>query len=135
MKTMRWFPSVLLMAILPLTCHASRAISDEDLSSITAQTGVSIFVDITMNIHIDCIAWGDEDGLGAQPTKASVLHGHASGQAGPPAISVRTNTMSPLVEEALRRYKAEGRVCFFPQVEDLDIEIPSHLPPGPPRPR
>ncbi len=50
--------------LLPMSVMAMRPVDDAELSSISGQTGVSIFVDITMNISIDTLAWGDSDGLG-----------------------------------------------------------------------
>jgi hypothetical protein len=44
-------------AMIPLT--------DSDLSDVSGQAGVSIMPNITMNIYIGVIAWGDSDGLGA----------------------------------------------------------------------
>jgi len=38
-------------------------VSDSDLSNVTGQAGVNINADLTMNVRIGTMAWGDEDGL------------------------------------------------------------------------
>jgi len=38
--------------------------ADSFINTITRRSGVSIYVDVTMNIHFDVIAWGDADGFG-----------------------------------------------------------------------
>ncbi len=38
--------------------------ADSFVNTITRRSGVSIFFDVTMNIHFDVIAWGDADGFG-----------------------------------------------------------------------
>jgi hypothetical protein len=58
---------VFLIAILlcmPITAMAMKAMDDRALERVSGQSGVSIFVDVTMNIHIGTLAWGDSDGLG-----------------------------------------------------------------------
>ena len=47
---------VLTMLLLPLSLWAMTPLNDDELAEVSGQTGVSIFVDITMDIHIDCIA-------------------------------------------------------------------------------
>jgi hypothetical protein len=42
---------------------AMKPISDLTLSSVTGQAGVNINADLTMNISIDTLAWGDSDGI------------------------------------------------------------------------
>jgi hypothetical protein len=54
---------IIIMSI-PVTLLALSPLSDEDLAGISGQSGVSIMPNITMNIHIDVLAWGDSDGLG-----------------------------------------------------------------------
>jgi len=38
-------------------------VSDSDLSKVTGQAGVNINADLTMNIGIGTLAWGDADGI------------------------------------------------------------------------
>jgi hypothetical protein len=47
---------------------AMSTIADNDLSTVTGQSGVSIGVDLTLNIDFDTLAWGDGDGVGAGTT-------------------------------------------------------------------
>jgi len=48
---------------LPMSVMAMTTISDNDLSAVTGQAGVSIGVDVTMNISVGVMAWGDNDGI------------------------------------------------------------------------
>jgi hypothetical protein len=57
--------AIAVLILLPVSVLAMSPLSDEDLSSINGQAGVSIMPNITMNIHIDVLAWGDSDGLGS----------------------------------------------------------------------
>jgi hypothetical protein len=77
-------------------------------------------VDVTMNIHIDTLAWGDADGLGAVTYKSQ---GACSSNypVSVPAVTVTTAGMSPYMMELRRRYSAPGSVCFFPSAVHLDI--------------
>ena len=50
--------------ILPLSVSAMSPLTDSELSAVTGQSGVSINLDVRMDIHIDVIAWGDADGIG-----------------------------------------------------------------------
>jgi len=56
---------IVVLLCMPLSAMAMKVMDDRALEEISGQSGVSIFVDITMNIHIDTLAWGDSDGLGA----------------------------------------------------------------------
>ena len=49
---------------LPMSVMAMTTISDNDLSAVTGQAGVSIGADITMNVSFGTIAWGDSDTTG-----------------------------------------------------------------------
>ncbi|HQI80692.1 MAG TPA: hypothetical protein PLR71_03945 [Deltaproteobacteria bacterium] len=118
---MKSFWTVTVMALLfPLSLSAMTPMSDEDLSEVSGQTGVSIWVDITMNIHIDTIAWGDSDGLGAITYKSQ---GSCSSHypVSVPIITVSTASMSPHMMELYRRYSSPGSVCFFPSAVNMDI--------------
>lgn len=55
------------MLFMPLASMAMTLLTDEELSAVTSQAGVSIAPDITMNISIGVIAWGDSDGLEVSP--------------------------------------------------------------------
>jgi hypothetical protein len=56
-----------LMA-LPLSLMAMTEVSDEKLSDVTGQSGVSINANLTMDLSIQTVAWGDADGLGTGTT-------------------------------------------------------------------
>jgi hypothetical protein len=49
--------------LLPISVWAMTPVSDSDLSSVTGQSGVNINADLTMNINIGTLAWGDSDGI------------------------------------------------------------------------
>jgi len=61
-KLVTLFMSIML---LPLSLWAMSPISDSDLSNVNGQAGVNINADLTMNISIGTMAWGDSDGLPA----------------------------------------------------------------------
>ncbi len=53
----------LAIMLLPLSVMAMTPISDSDMSKVTGQAGVSINMDITMNVTFGEMGWGDSDGL------------------------------------------------------------------------
>ncbi len=57
--------AIILLAffLMPLSLWAMTPVSDTDLSTVTGQSGVSINADVTMNIGIGTLAWGDADGI------------------------------------------------------------------------
>ena len=119
MKTMF---TVLAMFLLPLSLQAMTPLSDAELSGISGQTGVSIFVDITMNIHIDCIAWGDSDGLGnswgAYRSGSTAWQGDSTPYA---EVSVMGNQVGLQLWEILQGYPSTSGVCFFPEPVSMDF--------------
>jgi hypothetical protein len=54
----------LALVLLPMSAMAMTAVSDQDLADVTGQSGVSINANLTMDLSITAVAWGDEDGLG-----------------------------------------------------------------------
>lgn len=61
---------IFVWMILPLAAMAMTPMSETDLSNICCRAGVTIIFDVTMNIHFDCIAWGDPDGYGSAPVSS-----------------------------------------------------------------
>lgn len=55
--------TILAILLLPLSVWAMTPVNDSDLSNVTGQAGVNINADITMNISIGTMAWGDSDGI------------------------------------------------------------------------
>ena len=55
---------IFVFVALPMSVMAMTTISDNDLSAVTGQAGVSIGADITMNVSFGTIAWGDSDTTG-----------------------------------------------------------------------
>lgn len=52
-----------VMMMLPMSSFAATTVSDSDLAGITGQSGVSINLDVTIDLTADVVAWGDSDGL------------------------------------------------------------------------
>ena len=50
--------------MIPFAAHAKSAITDSDMGRVTGQSGVSIDLDVRMDIKADTIAWGNSDGAG-----------------------------------------------------------------------
>jgi hypothetical protein len=55
---------ILVALLLPVSAMAMTPIPDSTLSDVTGQSGVNINADLTMNINIGTMAWGDADGIG-----------------------------------------------------------------------
>ncbi|HPR03512.1 MAG TPA: hypothetical protein PLP82_06375 [Deltaproteobacteria bacterium] len=55
--------TILAFLLLPLSVWAMTPVSDADLSNVTGQAGVNINADVTMDIGIGTMAWGDADGI------------------------------------------------------------------------
>ena len=55
----------LAIMLLPLSVWAMTPVTDSDLADVTGQAGVSINADLTMDINIGTMAWGDGDGISA----------------------------------------------------------------------
>jgi hypothetical protein len=68
MKRVLTFLAILL---LPLSVWAMTPVSDSDLSNVTGQAGVNINADVTMNIGIGTVAWGDASGVDAYASLGS----------------------------------------------------------------
>jgi hypothetical protein len=67
MKSVLAFFTIML---LPLSVWTMTPVSDSDLSNVTGQAGVSINPNLTMDINIGTIAWGDSDGINPACGKA-----------------------------------------------------------------
>jgi len=55
--------TILAIILLPLSVWAMTPINDSALSNVTGQAGVNINANLTMDIAIGTMAWGDSDGL------------------------------------------------------------------------
>ncbi len=56
-----------VVSLIPLSSPAMTLLTDEELSSITSRSGINIVPDLSMDITVDTLAWGDRDGLGQGP--------------------------------------------------------------------
>ncbi|MHB8137441.1 MAG: DUF6160 family protein [Smithellaceae bacterium] len=54
---------VFVFVALPMSVMAMTTITDNELSTVTGQAGVSINIDVTANLTIGTVAWGDADGF------------------------------------------------------------------------
>jgi len=114
--------AALLCAAIPLSGLAMTPMNDEDLDLVSGQSGVSIFVDVTISIHIDAIAWGDEDGIGGAQRTRSAGDRPFNDRSTSFSISVCPNLPSPLLMEVMKRYSSSHGVCFFPDTGAISIE-------------
>jgi len=55
--------TILAILLLPLSVWAMTPVTDSDLSNVTGQAGVNINANVTMDISIGTMAWGDSDGV------------------------------------------------------------------------
>jgi hypothetical protein len=62
MKKLLTAIALIACLVLPLSAMAMTTIADNELSTVTGQSGVSINVNVTANLAIGDIAWGDVDG-------------------------------------------------------------------------
>jgi hypothetical protein len=53
----------LAIMLLPLSVMAMTPVADSDLADVTGQAGVNINANLTMDINIGTMAWGDADGI------------------------------------------------------------------------
>ena len=115
-----WILSLVLVAV-PLSAAAMKPMSEIDLSLVSGQSGVSFFVDLTMNIHIDTLAWGDSDGLAPGPYNPWNMTA-AGGYVGVSdfnitGLSVRHYAASYLFPYAV----SNGSVSFWPAASSIDV--------------
>ena len=55
--------ALIVCLVFPLSAMAMSTIADNELSSVTGQSGVSINLDVNMDVTATTIAWGDSDGF------------------------------------------------------------------------
>jgi len=63
MKKLLTAIALIACLILPLSAMAMSTVADNELSTVTGQAGVSINVDVTANLTIGTLAWGDANGF------------------------------------------------------------------------
>jgi hypothetical protein len=63
MKKLLTAIALIACLILPLSVMAMTSISDNELSAVTGQAGVSISMDVEAQLTINTLAWGDSDGI------------------------------------------------------------------------
>lgn len=95
--------TILIIAgiFLSLSAMAMKPMDETDLSKITCRSGVSIMVDVTMNIHFGTIAWGDPDGYSGAQTNhqaggsSAVYGGTSESMTGDPSMMPITVRVDP----------------------------------------
>lgn len=108
---------ILLAALLaPLSAMAMKPLSETDLSAISGQSGVSMYVDVTMNIHIGTIAWGDSDGLGGPSLYNPWGIQTAGGYVGVSNFTVQNLSIRPYYSGAF-----PNQASFWPDEGAIDI--------------
>jgi hypothetical protein len=55
--------SLIVFLLIPFSIWAMTPVTDSDLSDITGQAGVNINADLTMDLNIGTLAWGDANGI------------------------------------------------------------------------
>ncbi|HNY66428.1 MAG TPA: hypothetical protein PKM41_13415 [Deltaproteobacteria bacterium] len=100
---------IVALLCMPLPALAMKVMDDRALEEISGQSGVSIFVDITMNIHIDTLAWGDSDGLGANNIWGVETRG---GHVGVTGLTVTGLALA---------HRAPNSVGFWPDPGSIDV--------------
>lgn len=110
----------LAVFIMPLSAMAMKSLNETDLSDISCQAGVSMFVDITMNIRMGTIAWGDSDGLGAGPDNPWGMH-TSGGYVGINGLSIENLTIRSYPSST-----APNSVSFWP--DELSVNIYNGVP-------
>jgi hypothetical protein len=100
---------------IPVSAMAMKLMDDDSLSGVSGQSGVSFFVDISMNIHIDTLAWGDSDGLAPGPYNPWSLT--ASGG----YVGVSNLTVSGLSAASHLAGVSSNSVGFWPESGAIDV--------------
>jgi hypothetical protein len=71
MQLMKKIMILMVLLLAPNALWAMTPITEADLSGITGQAGVNINADVTMNIGIGTVAWGDASGVDAYASLGS----------------------------------------------------------------
>lgn len=112
----------LVLVVIPLSAAAMKPMSETDLSLISGRAGVSFFVDITMSIHIDTLAWGDSDGLAPGPYNPWNMTA-AGGYVGVSDFDITGLSVRPYTAGSFFPYTAvsAGSVSFWPAASRIDV--------------
>ena len=105
-----------MFAVLPVSVYAMKPMADQELSHVTAMAGVSFFVDITMNISIDTIAWGDSDGLAPGPYNPWSIT-TSGGYVGVTNFRVTNLSVHPRTDG----YHLLSSTSYWPQESTIDV--------------
>ena len=102
--------------VLPLSVFAMKPIADSEMSQVIGKAGVSFFVDITMNISIDTIAWGDSDGLAPGPYNPWGID-TAGGYVGVTNFKVTNLSIRPRTDG----YNLISSSAYWPAASTIDV--------------
>lgn len=109
--------TILAILLLPLSVWAMTPVSDSALSNVTGQAGVNINVDLTMDITIGTMAWGDNDGLSTHPYNIGGLNtngfnwnatGDAGGWVGIEDFNIDNLTIRARYDDTYNGYRPYG---------------------------
>lgn len=69
---MKKFIAILaVLMLVPFTAFGLESLSEDVMDNVTGQAGVSIAADITVNLTMDTMAWGDSDGIDADTSDSA----------------------------------------------------------------
>ena len=118
---MRKILFLLAMVLAPLSASAMKPMSEADLSLVACRSGVSFFVDMTMDIHIDVLAWGDSDGLAPGPYNPWNIS-TSGGYVGVGGYTVTGLAIRPYIAAPLSTYVVSpNSVSFWPEAISIDM--------------
>ena len=92
--------TILAILILPLSVWAMTPVTDSDLSNVTGQAGVNINANVSMDIHIGTMAWGDSDGITSVFNPWSVAPGGSGGYIGISNFNLTNLTIEARMESS-----------------------------------
>ncbi|HPL87505.1 MAG TPA: hypothetical protein PLC21_09715 [Deltaproteobacteria bacterium] len=112
---------LLAIVMFPLSAAAMQPLDETDLSLITGRSGVSFFVDVTMDIHIDTLAWGDSDGLAPGPYNPWNIEA-SGGYVGVTNFTMNGLSVRPYFADPFSAYTVSpNSVSFWPQASTIDV--------------
>ena len=96
----------LALMLLPLSVMAMTPVSDSTLSDVTGQAGVNINADLTMNIGIGTVAWGDSSGIDAGFTSYGWTAAPAGGYVGVNNLNIQNLRIKARETDTFNGYSA-----------------------------
>lgn len=107
----------LAIMLLPLSVMAMTPISDNDMSKVTGQAGVSMTFDVTMNLNFGAMGWGDSDGVATIDNVAlntAIGGANTGGWIGLDSVNIRTLHIWPRTDYTMESGENTGTVSLTP---------------------